>query len=222
MPEADEMSIDPEGAYFHFCLNETVHGVMGNDFPFHKIPEGMPVLCDMSSCICSEPVDWSKYDLVYAGAQKNMGPAGVTVVIFKESLFGKEREGVANLLSLEKTWKAPQTYYNTPATWSVYVTGLNFAYMKNLGLEAVTEINKKKAKILFDAIDNSGGYFECPVAQKNRSLMNIPFFIGNKNEDLAKKFTQEGEERGFIYLKGHKSVGGIRASIYNAMPVEGV
>lgn len=221
VPEADEVSIDPEGAFFHFCLNETVHGVMANDFPWEKIPQGMPVVCDMSSCICSEPVDWQRYDLIYAGAQKNMGPAGVTVVIFKDTVLDMAKLGTANLLDVTKFWKSPQTYYNTPATWSVYVAGLNFAYMRKQGLEYVTEFNKKKAKILYDAIEGSNGYYESPVVAKYRSLMNVPFTVGGSQE-LAEKFAREAGEKGMPYLKGHAKVGGIRASIYNAMPIEGV
>jgi len=221
VPSAEEMTIDPEGAYFHFCMNETVHGVMTNDFPYEKIPAGMPVVCDMSSCICSEPVDWSKFDLVYAGAHKNMGPSGVTVVIFRDSLFGKAKAGINKTLNLETVWNAPQTYYNTPCTWGIYMAGLNYKYMKNQGMDEVVRRNEKKAALLFSTIDNSDGYYNSPVEVKYRSKMNIPFFVGN-SEELATKFASEANSQGLKYLKGHQVVGGIRASIYNAMPLEGV
>jgi phosphoserine aminotransferase len=221
MPNEDEMKIDPEGAYFHFCGNETIHGVKATDFPFHKIPKGMPVVCDMSSCICSEPIDWTKFDVVYAGAQKNVGPSGITILIIKEELIGHARPGTPIMLDFKTHQKGPQTYHNTPNTWGIYVSGLNFAHMKAEGIDMIKARNERKAKILYDAIANSGGYYSSPVEAKYRSLMNVPFRVC-KDAKLEAKFIAEGTMAGLREMPGHRSVGGVRASIYNAMPDEGV
>lgn len=221
VPDYDTWSIAEDADYFYFCENETVHGVEINDFPYHKIPTGMPLVCDMSSNFCTRPIDWSKFGVVYAGAQKNLGPAGATVLIVREDLIGWEMDFTPTVCSWKTYLKAPQTYHNTPATWPIYVIGLNLKYMKKKGLAKIQEEAEARAKLLYDTFESSGGYYSSPVTKKFRSRVNIPFRIC-KNEKLEKKFTAEATARGLIDLGGHRSVGGCRASCYNAMPIEGV
>jgi len=179
------------------------------------------LVCDMSSNFCSREVDWEKYGVVYAGAQKNVGPSGVTIVVIREDLIGKQRADTPILCDWEAFAKAPTQLYNTPACYPIYVCGLNIAHMKKNGLQYYKEMAHKKSSLLYDYIDNSDGYYSNPVDKPYRSRMNIPFRV-KCNEELENKFLKEAEKEGLIELKGHRSVGGCRASIYNAMPIEGV
>ena len=220
IPELDKSKFDPGADYFHICENNTIFGTK-----FSELPEtgNVPLVSDMSSCILSEPTDVSKYGLIYACAQKNMGPAGVTIVIIREDLI-RDLSGasphVPTILQY-KTYSDNDSLYNTPPTYSIYMCGLVLEWIKeNGGLEAMKTRNEEKAAVLYDYLDNSK-MFSNPVSdKKDRSMMNVTFVTGN--EELDKKFIAEAKKAGFVNLGGHRSVGGMRASIYNAMPVEGV
>jgi phosphoserine aminotransferase len=224
VPSVDKWQINKDAAYFHYCDNETIHGVeFPTTFPFDVIPEGMPLICDMSSNFCSRPVDWDKYGIVYAGAQKNVGPAGVCISVIRDDLIGTNMRKDTPLLFDWKTFRdAPTKFHNTPACYPIYVCGLNLAYMKRQGgLPHLEAEAARKSKFLYDFIDGSSDYYSNPVDPAYRSRMNIPFRV-RKDDKLEAKFLKEAGEAGLIELKGHRSVGGCRASIYNAMPYEGV
>jgi phosphoserine aminotransferase len=226
VPDSDKWSIDKDAAYFHYCDNETIHGVEfpgAGSFPFDVIPENMPIICDMSSNFCSRPVAWDKYGVVYAGAQKNVGPAGVCISVIRDDLIGANMRKDTPLLFDWKTFRdAPTKFHNTPACYPIYVCGLNLAYMKKQGgLAYYEDLSQRKSQLLYNLIDSSSDYFSSPVDPRYRSRMNIPFRI-KKDDKLEAKFLKEAGEAGFIELKGHRSVGGCRASIYNAMTIEGV
>ncbi|MDE7281448.1 MAG: 3-phosphoserine/phosphohydroxythreonine transaminase [Ruminiclostridium sp.] len=217
IPELDSSKFDKDADYFHICLNNTIYGTK-----FSKLPEtgDVPLVADMSSCILSEPVDVSRFGLIYAGAQKNMGPAGLTVVIIREDLVREfpEDSNVPTMLQY-KTHVDNGSMFNTPPTYSIYLLGLVLDWIKGKGgLSAMKEYNEKKAKIIYDFLDSSK-LFKATVQGEDRSLMNIPFITGN--EELDAKFVADAKKNGFVNIKGHRSVGGMRASIYNAMPVEG-
>lgn len=217
IPELDSSKFDKDADYFHICLNNTIYGTK-----FSKLPEtgDVPLVADMSSCILSEPIDVSKFGLIYAGAQKNMGPAGLTVVIVREDLVPEfpEDSKVPTMLQY-KTHVDNDSMFNTPPTYAIYILGLVLEWVKAKGgLTAMKEINEKKAALIYDFLDNSK-MFKATVQGADRSLMNIPFVTGN--DELDAKFVSEAKKAGFVNLKGHRSVGGMRASIYNAMPVEG-
>jgi len=217
IPELDKSKFTPDADYFHICENNTIFGTK-----FWSLPEtgGVPLVSDMSSCILSEPVDVSKYGLIYACAQKNMGPSGVTIVIIREDLIRDLSETKFPTMLQYKIYDENNSLYNTPPTYSIYMCKLVLEWIKeNGGLAAMKAHNEKKAAILYNAIDNSK-MFSNPVVKKDRSLMNVTFVTGK--EDLDKKFIAEAKKAGFVNLAGHRSVGGMRASIYNAMPVEGV
>lgn len=218
LPAADELKLDPQAAYLHLCTNETIHGVEMFELP--DSPAGVPVVADMSSHILSRPMDVGSYGLIYAGAQKNIGPAGLVVVIVREDLLGKASAITPSVMNYT-TMADNGSMLNTPPTFSIYLAGLIF---KNLraqgGLAAVEQANAVKAKRVYDAIDGSDGFYRNPVAVDCRSRMNIPFTLSNPALDGA--FLAEAAERRLVGLKGHKSVGGMRASIYNAMSFEGV
>ncbi len=216
VPPESEWSLNPEAAYVHYTPNETIQGV-----EFHSIPEtgDAPLVADMSSTILSRPLDVSRYGVIYAGAQKNIGPAGLTIVIVRDDLLGEEVAGTPAMFSYATHAKAG-SMYNTPPTYSWYVAGLVFQWIKKKGgLKAMGEINKRKAERLYGAIDSSG-FYRNPVDPACRSWMNIPFILADP--ELDGKFLSEAKESGLVTLKGHRSVGGMRASIYNAMPEEGV
>lgn len=217
IPKLDPSTFDKEADYFHICQNNTIYGTL-----FKELPDtgNVPIVADMSSCILSEPFDVSKYGLIYAGAQKNLGPAGVTIVIIREDLVGKARDITPTMFNYA-THAENDSMYNTPPTYSIYICMLVLEYIKNEigGLEKMAEINRKKAAILYDYLDSSS-LFKGTVVKNDRSLMNIPFVTGN--EELDALFVKEATEAGFVNLKGHRSVGGMRASVYNAMPMEGV
>ena len=208
--------LDPNAAYLHFTSNETIGGV-----EFHWVPDtgSVPLVADMSSHILSRPIDVSRYGLIYAGAQKNIGPAGLTIVIVREDLLGNALPATPSLLDY-KVQADNGWMYNTPPTYSVYIAGLVFQWLKKRGgLGKMEEVNRAKAKVLYDFLDQTEFYYS-PVAKSDRSLMNVPFRL--KNEALDEGFLKQAKQNGLVELKGHRSVGGMRASIYNAMPVEGV
>ena len=215
-PDQSDLSLDSNAAYLHYTPNETIGGV-----EFNYIPESgdVPLVADMSSTILSRPIDVSKFGVIYAGAQKNIGPAGLTIVIVRDDLIGKASDKAPSMFDY-KVHADSESMNNTPPTYAWYLAGLVFQWIKDKGgLSAVAEINKRKADKLYAAIDNSGFYAN-PVAIANRSWMNVPFTLANA--ELDKLFLEKSREAGLITLKGHRSVGGMRASIYNAMPEEGV
>ncbi len=216
IPELDAASFDKEADYFHICLNNTIYGTK-----FPTLPEtgDVPLVADMSSCILSEPVDVSKFGVIYAGAQKNMAPAGLTVVIIREDLIGEAQE-ITPTMFRYTTHAENDSMFNTPPCYCIYILDLVLEWLESLGgLVEMKKINEKKAGMLYDYLDSSK-MFSATVAEGSRSLMNVPFVTGDA--DLDKKFIAEATAAGFVNLKGHRSVGGMRASIYNAMPVEGV
>ena len=216
IPEITPDMVREDADYVHVCYNNTIFGTK-----FPEVPNvGDKVLvADMSSCITSEPVDVTKFGVIYAGAQKNMAPAGLTVVIIREDLMGTAREDIPTMLDY-KTMADNDSMYNTPPCYAIYIAGLVYKWaLKNGGLEAMKERNERKANILYNFLDNST-LFKATAEKKCRSMMNVCFVTGDA--DLDKKFCKEAAEAGFVNLKGHRSVGGMRASIYNAMPIEGV
>ncbi|CAM8356077.1 SerC Phosphoserine aminotransferase [Candidatus Methylopumilus universalis] len=215
-PDLSDWKIDPSASYVHFCSNETIHGVEYFDMPSIKT---IPVVADMSSHILSRPVDISQFGVIYAGAQKNIGPAGLTIVIVRDDLL----EVASPLTPSVFNWKTQaenQSMINTPTTYSIYMAGLVFEWLIELGgLDVIEKQNIKKAELLYNYIDSTD-FYSNPIDIKNRSRMNVPFRI--QNEDLHGSFVTGAENLGMIGLKGHRLVGGIRASIYNAMPIEGI
>jgi phosphoserine aminotransferase len=219
IPAVDESKLDPNADYFYICQNNTIYGTRWTDKKIPKLPEGVELVADLSSNIMSEVVDVSKYGLIFAGAQKNVGPAGVTIVIVREDLIGKAKETCPTMLDY-KTHADADSLYNTPPCFAIYVAGLVFEWVKEQGgVAALQKINEEKAAILYDFLDNSS-MFRGTVVPEDRSLMNVPFVTDS--EELNAKFIKEAAENGLVNLKGHRTVGGMRASIYNAMPVEGV
>lgn len=217
IPKLDESKFSKDADYFYICENNTIFGTK-----YHTLPNtgNVPLVADVSSCILSEPIDVSKYGLLFAGAQKNMGPAGLTVVIIREDLLGSPREGIPTMFDYN-IHVQNDSMYNTPPTFAIYVCKMVLDWIKNDigGLEKMAELNHKKASVLYDYLDNSKLFK--PTAEKDsRSIMNVTFVTGD--EELDKKFCKEAEKAGFLNIKGHRSVGGMRASIYNAMPIEGV
>lgn len=216
VPPQSEWKLNPEAAYVHYTPNETIGGV-----EFHWIPDAgnVPLVVDMSSTILSRPIDVTKFGVIYAGAQKNIGPAGLTIVIVREDLIGEEMARTPSMFSYATMAKAG-SMYNTPPTYSWYMAGLVFEWIKQRGgLQAMATMNKNKADKLYAAIDNSD-FYKNPVELESRSWMNVPFTLAKS--DLDSKFLEEAKADGLVTLKGHRSVGGMRASIYNAMPEEGV
>lgn len=216
VPTQAGLKLNPEAAYVHYTPNETIRGV-----EFDYIPDtgDVPLVADMSSTILSRAVDVSRFGMIYAGAQKNIGPAGLTVVIIRDDLLGDTLPGTPALYDYKVTADAG-SMLNTPPTFGWYLAGLVFQWLKDLGgVEAITEINRRKAEKLYSAIDNCD-FYSNPVARNVRSWMNVPFILANT--DLDKQFLQEAEAAGLLNLPGHRSVGGMRASIYNAVPEDGV
>ncbi len=215
VPAQSDWALSNDAAYLHYTPNETIVGV---EFPF--VPDvKVPVVADMSSTILSGPIDVSKFGIIYAGAQKNIGPAGLTIVIVRDDLIGKPIDGMPAMFDY-KTHADNDSMYNTPPTYSWYLAGLVFDWLKsNGGLNAMAETNQRKAQKLYDAIDNSD-FYSNPVDVNCRSLMNVPFILADAALDA--EFLKGAEEAGLTTLKGHRSVGGMRASIYNAMPEAGV
>lgn len=216
IPPLSGWSINPDSAYIHYTPNETIGGV-----EFHDIPDvgNLPLVADMSSTILSRPIDVSRFGLIYAGAQKNIGPAGLTIVIIREDLVGNALPYTPTMFNYEIHVKEG-SMYNTPPTYSWYIAGLVFKWLKKKGgLKVMAEINKRKAEKLYRFIDESDLYHN-PISKDCRSWMNIPFTL--KDPSLDEMFLKEAKDAGLVSLKGHRSVGGMRASIYNAMPEDGV
>ena len=216
---------DPNAAFLHVCTNETIHGVELFDFDFDALPANVPIVADMSSHIMSRPVDVSKFGLIYAGAQKNIGPSGVTLVIVREDLLGKAPASLPTVMDFAVE-AANGSMLNTPPTFAIYVAGLVFKWLKAQGgLTAIDAVNQAKADALYGAIDGSAGFYRNDVAPANRSRMNVPFVIANDADNtLTERFLAESRAAGLLSLKQHKSFagGGMRASIYNAMSLAGV
>lgn len=216
VPKTDKNSFRPDADYVHICFNNTIYGTK---FPYIPDTGDIPLIADMSSCILSEPFDVSKFGVIYAGAQKNMSAAGLTVVIVREDLLGNAKEQTPSMLDY-KLMADNGSMYNTPPCWCIYIAKLVYEWILSLGgLKKMKEMNEAKAKILYDYLD-SQDYYQAPVEKESRSLMNVTFVTGDA--DLDKKFASEAAKCGLVNLKGHRSVGGMRASIYNAMPKEGV
>jgi len=217
VPPQAEWRLDPGAAYVHYTPNETIAGV---EFPFVPETGDVPLVADMSSTLLSRPLDVSRFGVIYAGAQKNIGPAGLTVVIVRGDLVGRARDGIPSLFDY-KLQADNGSMANTPPTYAWYIAGLVFDWLKRRGgLAAMAETNRAKAQRLYACIDGSGGFYRNPVDPVCRSWMNVPFVLHDAGLDAA--FLAEAEAAGLVQLKGHRSVGGMRASIYNAMPPEGV
>jgi phosphoserine aminotransferase len=217
IPKQSELKLDPDAAYVHFTSNNTIYGT-----EWQTEPEvgNVPLVCDASSDILSKPIDVNKYGLIYAGAQKNIGPSGVVLVIIRQDLLERSQDSLHTMLNY-KIQAENDSLYNTPNTFGIYIIKLVTKYLlSNGGLEKMYEINKKKAKLLYDAIDNSNGFYKGHAEKDSRSLMNVTFNLATP--ELEKKLIDEATKAGFSGLKGHRSVGGLRASIYNAFPVKGV
>ena len=217
IPDCSDLPISEDADYVYICENNTIYGTKFKTLPNTK---GKTLVADVSSCFLSEPVDVSKYGIIYGGVQKNIGPAGVVIVIIREDLITEDvLPGTPTMLTY-KTHADADSLYNTPPAYGIYICGKVFKWLKKMGgLEKMKEINEKKAKILYDYLDESK-LFKGTVRKEDRSLMNVPFVTGN--EELDAKFVKEAKAAGFENLKGHRTVGGMRASIYNAMPIEGV
>jgi phosphoserine aminotransferase len=216
IPARETWSLDPDAAYVHICSNETIGGV-----EYHWTPDtgDVPLVADMSSNILSRPVDVSTYGLIYGGAQKNIGPAGLTIVVVRDDLIGHALPITPSAFDY-KQQADNDSMLNTPPTYAIYIAGLVFNWIKAQGgLEAMAEHNRVKAAVLYDLLDTSA-FFSSPVARSDRSLMNVPFKL--RDEALDETFLEGAQARGLVQLKGHRSVGGMRASIYNAMPIDGV
>ncbi|HSC75135.1 MAG TPA: 3-phosphoserine/phosphohydroxythreonine transaminase [Pseudomonadales bacterium] len=216
IPSFESWKLDKDASYFHYTPNETIGGV-----EFHWVPElnGVPLVADLSSTILSRPIDISKFGVIYAGAQKNIGPAGLTIVIVREDLLAKSRADIPTMLDW-KTAADNDSMYNTPPTYAWYLAGLVFKWLKAQGgVEGIARINERKAQKLYGYIDNSG-FYKNPVELQSRSWMNVPFTL--PNETFDKPFLKEAELAGLLNLKGHRSVGGMRASIYNAVGEDAV
>ena len=217
VPRQDELKISSNAAYLHICNNNTIYGT-----EFHYIPEtgNTPLFADMSSDMLSRPVDFKKFSLIYAGVQKNLGPAGVVLVVVKKNLVEQSPEILPTMLRYDTFYKK-NSLYNTPPAFSIYMVGKVAAWIKNCGgLEEMAKRNSAKAKILYDVIDASENFYRGHAEKDSRSFMNVTFRL--PSEELEKKFVAEALENNLVGVKGHRSVGGMRASIYNAMTLEGV
>lgn len=217
IPDCSDLPIDDNADYVYICENNTIYGTKYKELPNTK---GKILVADVSSCFLSEPVDVTKYGVIYGGVQKNIGPAGTVIVIIREDLIRDDvLPGTPTMLKY-KTQADAKSLYNTPPAYGIYICGKVFKWLKKMGgLEAMKERNEKKAKLLYDFLDQSQ-LFKGTVVKEDRSLMNVPFVTGN--EELDAKFVKEAKAAGLVNLKGHRTVGGMRASIYNAMPKEGV
>jgi phosphoserine aminotransferase len=217
-PAAGEVALDAAAAYVHVCTNETIHGVEVLDPA--TLPQGAPLVADLSSHLLSRPLDVARYGLIYGGAQKNVGPSGLTLVIVRDDLVGRAGATVPSVMDYA-VMAEHGSMLNTPPTFAIYVAGLVFKWLQAQGgLAAIERANIEKARLLYAAIDGSGGFYGNPVALANRSRMNVPFTLARP--ELNDAFLAESKAAGLLSLKGHKSFGGMRASIYNAMPIEGV
>ncbi|NLD19378.1 MAG: 3-phosphoserine/phosphohydroxythreonine transaminase [Clostridiales bacterium] len=216
IPEVKKEDFRPDADYVHITLNNTIYGT---HYPYVPDTGDIPLVADMSSCILSEEIDVSKYGLIYAGVQKNIAPSGIAIAIMREDLIGFAKESVPTYLDY-KIHADNGSTYNTPNCFSIYIAGEVFKWIKSIGgIKELNKINVAKAKKLYDFIDSSD-FYKCPVRKEDRSIMNVVFITGNS--DLDKKFVAEAKKNNMHNLNGHRSIGGMRASIYNAMPIEGV
>ncbi len=216
IPKINELKLTENAAYVHLCSNETIGGIQWQEFPDTKAP----LIADMSSEIMSRPLQWENLDMVYAGSQKNLAPSGMALIVIKKSLLEQARTDLPAYLRYD-LHNENNSLYNTPPTFSIWMSNLTFKWIKSIG--GMAEIEKRrdeKAKLLYSMIDSSNGYYRCPVDINSRSKMNIVWRL--PNEDLEAEFIKQAEKEGLSGLKGHRSVGGCRASVYNAMPLEGV
>ncbi len=216
IPKLDKSEFTPDADYFYICMNNTIYGTV-----YHELPDtgDVPLIADISSCFLSEPIDVTKFGMLYGGAQKNVAPAGLVIAIIREDLLGNARDITPTMLNY-KIQADAESLYNTPPCYTIYICKLVLEWIKRTGgLEAMKERNEKKAKLLYDYLDESK-MFRGTVVKEDRSLMNVPFVTDS--EELNAKFVKEATEAGLVNLKGHRTVGGMRASIYNAMPYEGV
>ncbi len=216
IPKVSKEDFRPDADYVYICLNNTIYGTV-----YHELPDtgDIPLIADISSCFLSEPLDISKFAMVYGGAQKNIAPAGLTIAIIREDMLGNARDITPTMLNYS-IHADNKSLYNTPPCYTIYICKLVLDWIKSIGgLEAMAERNRKKAEMLYDYLDNSK-MFKGTVVAEDRSLMNVPFVTDS--DELNAKFVKEATEAGFVNLKGHRTVGGMRASIYNAMPIEGV
>ncbi|XLM19349.1 3-phosphoserine/phosphohydroxythreonine transaminase [Chromobacterium piscinae] len=218
IPEESSWQRDPNAAYLHYTSNETIGGLQ---FPYVPSEQhGVPLVCDMSSDFLSREIDVSRFGMIYAGAQKNIGPSGLTVLVIREDLLGKARADIPTMLNYQIHADA-DSMYNTPATYPIYIAGLVFKWLKEQGgVKGIATRNEEKAGLLYHVIDNSGGFYSTHIEPPFRSKMNVVFKL--KDESLDEIFLLEARKNGLAQLKGHRAVGGMRASIYNAMPIEGV
>jgi phosphoserine aminotransferase len=219
VPRNDEIKLSPEPSYVHMCTNNTIEGTQ-----WHSVPEtgGAPLVADMSSDIASRPIDVKKFGLIFAGAQKNLGPSGVTVVAVRKDLAERADKNLPTLLQY-RTHIKERSLYHTPPTFAVYIVGLMMEWIESEGgITGIERRNEAKAKLLYDTIDSSGGYYSCPVEKASRSQMNVVFRMGGGDEAKEKKFAKEAEAAGIVGTPGHRSVGGMRVSLYNAVPPEAV
>lgn len=216
IPKTAKSDFRTDADYVHICMNNTIYGTK---YPYIPDTGDIPLVADISSCILSEPIDVSRFGLLYAGAQKNVAPAGVTIVIIREELIGSAMEITPTMLNY-KTHADNDSLFNTPPCYNIYIAGLVFKWIKSLGgLSEMQKINRKKADTLYSFLDSSR-LFHATVSKEDRSLMNVPFVT--ESDELNKKFIALSQQAGLVNLKGHRTVGGMRASIYNAMPLEGV
>ena len=225
IPDPASWKLNPQAEYLHICSNETIHGIEFQELPdLQALGSQAPLVIDFSSHVASRPVDWSRVGVAFGGAQKNLGPAGLTLVVVRDDLLGRALDICPSAFNYQ-TVAANQSMYNTPPTWGIYIAGLTFEWILRQregalqGVAALEARNRAKADLLYGAIDQSA-FYENRVATGSRSRMNVPFFL--KDESRNDAFLAGAKERGLLQLKGHKSVGGMRASIYNAMPMAGV
>jgi phosphoserine aminotransferase len=218
VPRQNEIKVSPDASYVHMCTNNTIEGTQWNTMPETG---AVPLIADMSSDILSRPIDVRRFGLIFAGAQKNLGPSGVTVVIVRKELVERGGDKIAKILQY-RTHATEKSLYNTPPSFAVYVLGLVVDWIAAEGGAAgIERINARKAKLLYDVLDGSG-YYKCPVEKESRSKMNVVFRVAGGDEAIEKKFVKEAEAAGLIGIKGHRSVGGMRVSLYNAVPVQAV
>ena len=218
VPRNEEIKHSPDASYLYMCTNNTIEGTQ-----WHSLPESpAPLVADMSSDIASGPLDVKKFGLIFAGAQKNLGPSGVTIVIVRKDLAERADKNLPTLLQY-RTHIRERSLYNTPPTFAVYIVGLVMDWMgAEGGLAALEKRNEAKAKLLYDAIDSSGGYYACPVEKASRSRMNVVFRVANGDPAVEKKFADEAAAAALVGTPGHRSVGGMRISLYNAVALESV
>jgi phosphoserine aminotransferase len=219
VPRAEEVKLSADPSYVYLCTNNTIEGTQ-----WHTLPSSgnVPLVADMSSDIASRPIDVKKFGLIFAGAQKNLGPSGVTIVIMQKDLAERADKNLPTLLQY-RTHIKEKSLYNTPPTFAVYIVGLVMEWMDaEGGLAAIEKRNETKARLLYDAIDSSGGFYSCPVEKDSRSRMNVVFRVGGANDTLEKQFAKEAEAAGLVGTPGHRSVGGMRVSLYNAVTPESV